>query len=48
MREISNRLPKAMESTLEVIFDTELLEQINESEEDYRAGRYTKLRDLII
>lgn len=47
MRGKSNRLPKAMKSTLEVLSDSELLEQIKESEEDYKAGRYIKLRDLM-
>lgn len=37
----------AMKSTLEVLSDPELMEQIRESEEDYKAGRYKKLRDLI-
>ena len=36
-----------MRSTLEVLSDSELLEQIKESEEDYKAGRYKKLEDLI-
>ncbi|MCX9025516.1 MAG: hypothetical protein OIN85_05405 [Candidatus Methanoperedens sp.] len=44
---ISNDEYESMKSTLEVLSDTELLEQIKESEEDYKAGRYKKLRDLI-
>ncbi|MFA4936455.1 MAG: hypothetical protein WC568_11525 [Candidatus Methanoperedens sp.] len=39
---------ESMKSTLEVLSDTELLQQIEESEEDYKAGRYKKLRDLIV
>ncbi len=38
---------ESMKSTLEVLSDPELMEQIRESEEDYKAGRYKKLRDLI-
>lgn len=38
---------ESMKSTLEVLNDNELLEQIRESEEDYMAGRYKKLRNLI-
>ncbi|MCZ7392780.1 MAG: hypothetical protein ABOK23_07820 [Candidatus Methanoperedens sp.] len=44
---ISSDEYESMKSTLEVLSDTELLEQIRESEEDYKAGRYKKLRDLI-
>ncbi|MCZ7383826.1 MAG: hypothetical protein O8C63_03650 [Candidatus Methanoperedens sp.] len=38
---------ESMKSTLEVLSDTELLQQIEESKEDYKAGRYKKLHDLI-
>lgn len=34
-------------STLDILSDAELLEQIKGSEEDYKAGRYKRLRDLI-
>lgn len=44
---ISSDEYESMKSTLEVLSDNELLEQIKESEEDYKAGRYKKLRDLI-
>ncbi len=44
---ISSDEYESMKSTLEVLSDTELLEQIKESEEDYKAGRYKNLRDLI-
>lgn len=44
---ISSDEYESMKSTLEVLSDTELLEQIRESEEDYKSGRYKKLRDLI-
>lgn len=44
---ISSDEYESMKSTLEVLSDNELLQQIKESEEDYRAGRYKKLRDLI-
>ncbi len=43
----TNRHFDAMKSTLEVLSDPELMEQIKESKEDYKAGRYKKLRDLI-
>jgi PHD/YefM family antitoxin component YafN of YafNO toxin-antitoxin module len=38
---------EAMESTLEVLSDIELLEQIKESREDFKAGRFKKLQDLL-
>lgn len=44
---ISSDEYESMKSTLEVLSDPELLEQIKESEEDYKAGRYKKLEDLI-
>lgn len=43
----TNRRFDAMKSTLEVLSNPELMEQIKGSEEDYKAGRYKKLRDLI-
>ncbi len=36
----------SMKSTLEVLSDFELIEQIKESKEDFKAGKYKKLRDL--
>ncbi len=44
---ISSDEYESMKSTLEVLSDNELLLQIKESEEDYKAGRFKKLRDLI-
>ncbi|MBL7117676.1 MAG: hypothetical protein ISS94_02680 [Candidatus Syntrophoarchaeum sp.] len=38
---------ESMKSTLEVLSDTELVEQIKESREDFKAGRFKKLRDLL-
>jgi len=38
---------ESMKSTLEVLSDTELMKQIKGSREDYKAGRYKKLEDLI-
>lgn len=38
---------ESMKSTLEVISDPELLEQIKESREDYKAGKFKNLRELI-
>jgi len=37
----------SMKSTIEVLSDSELMEQIKESREDFRAGNFRKLRDLI-
>ncbi|MGB2728401.1 MAG: hypothetical protein WBD09_07975 [Halobacteriota archaeon] len=37
----------SMKSTLEVLSDAELMEQIKESREDFKAGRFKKLRDLL-
>ena len=36
-----------MKSTLKVLSDPELLEQIKESREDYKAGRFKIIRELI-
>ena len=44
---ISSDEYESMKSTLEVLSNPELLEQIKESREDYKAGRYKKLEDLI-
>lgn len=44
---ISSDEYESMKSTLEVLSDSELIEQIRDSKEDYKAGRYKKLRDLI-
>jgi PHD/YefM family antitoxin component YafN of YafNO toxin-antitoxin module len=38
---------ESMKSTLEVLSDPELIEQIKESREDFKAGRFKKLRDLL-
>ena len=37
----------SMKSTLEVLSDPELMEQIKESREDFKAGRFKKLQDLL-
>ena len=37
----------SMKSTLEVLSDSELIEQIKESGEDYKSGRFKKLRELL-
>jgi hypothetical protein len=36
-----------MKSTLTVLSDSELIEQIKESREDFKAGKFKKLRELI-
>lgn len=38
---------ESMKSTLEVLSDPELMEQLKESREDFKAGRFKKLRDLL-
>ena len=38
---------ESMKSTLEIISDPELLQQIKMSREDFKAGRYKELRELI-
>jgi PHD/YefM family antitoxin component YafN of YafNO toxin-antitoxin module len=38
---------ESMKSTLEVLSDLELMEQIKESREDFKAGRFKKLQDLL-
>ena len=38
---------ESMKSTLEVLSDPELMEQIKESHEDMKAGRYKELRELM-
>ena len=38
---------ESMKSTLEVLSDPELMEQIKESHEDYKAGRCKPLRELM-
>ena len=44
---ISSDEYESMKSTLEVLSDSELIEQIKESREDYNSGKFKKLRDLI-
>ena len=44
---ISSDEYESMKSTLEVMSDPELLQQIEESREDFKAGRYKELRELI-
>jgi PHD/YefM family antitoxin component YafN of YafNO toxin-antitoxin module len=44
---ISSDEYESMKSTIEVLSDSELIEQIKESREDYKAGNYKKLSALI-
>ncbi len=44
---ISSDEYESMKSTLEVMSDPELLQQIEESKEDFKAGRYKELRELM-
>ncbi|MBC2697177.1 MAG: hypothetical protein HF976_10150 [ANME-2 cluster archaeon] len=43
---ISSDEYESMKSTLEILSDPELMQQIEESREDFKAGRYTELREL--
>jgi len=36
-----------MKSTLEVLSDSELMERIKKSREDYNSGKFKKLRDIM-
>lgn len=44
---ISSDEYESMKSTLEVLSDPELLEQIHESRSDYKKGRFKKLSELL-
>ncbi|HIH86363.1 MAG TPA: hypothetical protein HA304_00470 [Methanosarcinales archaeon] len=44
---ISSDEYESMKSTLEIMSDPELMQQIEESREDFKAGRYIELRELI-
>jgi len=44
---ISSDEYESMKSTLEVMSDPELLQQIEESRDDFKAGRYKELRELM-
>ncbi len=44
---ISSDEYESMKATLEVLSDSELIEQIKESREDFKSGKYKKLSDLI-
>jgi len=44
---ISSDEYESMKSTLEVLSDPELMEQIKESRGDFKSGRFKKLRDLL-
>ena len=37
----------SMKSTLEILSDLELMQQIEESREDFKAGRYKELREIM-
>ncbi len=42
---ISSDEYESMKTTLEVLSDSELIEQIKESREDFKSGKYKKLSD---
>ncbi len=44
---ISSDKYKSMKSTIELLYDNELLKQMRVSREDYRLGRFKKLSELI-
>ena len=44
---ISSDEYESMKSTLDVLSDPELMEQIKESREDFKAGRFKKLQDVL-
>lgn len=44
---ISSDEYESMKSTLEILSDPELMQQIEESREDFKAGRYHELRELM-
>ena len=44
---ISSDEYESMKSTLEVMSDPELLQQIDESRDDFKAGRYKELHELM-
>lgn len=44
---ISSDEYESMKSTLEVLSDPELIDQIKESRDDYNSGKFNKLRDIM-
>ena len=44
---ISSDEYESMKSTLEILLDPELMQQIEMSREDYKAGRYKELSELM-
>lgn len=44
---ISSDEYESMKSTIEVLSDSDLIEQIKESREDYNSGKFKKLRDIM-
>ena len=44
---ISSDEYESMKSTLEILSDPELMQQIEMSREDYKAGRYKELSELM-
>ena len=44
---ISSDEYESMKSTLEIMSDPELMQQIEESREDFKAGRYKELHELM-
>jgi len=45
---ISSDEYESMKSTLEILSDPELMQQIEESRDDFKAGRYKELRELMV
>jgi len=44
---ISSDEYESMKSTLEILSDPELMQQIKESRDDFKAGRYKELHELM-
>jgi PHD/YefM family antitoxin component YafN of YafNO toxin-antitoxin module len=44
---ISSDEYESMKSTLEILSDPELMQQIDESRDDFKAGRYKELHELM-
>ena len=44
---ISSDEYESMKSTLEILSDPELMQQIEESRDDFKAGRYKELREIM-
>ncbi len=46
-RRKANEMKNFMDPTEEILLDVELMEQIKESREDFKVGRYKRLHELI-